>query len=126
VGVSHGKKSANEKGKFMLNKLWFFAVPLMMMSSISSAMTVVSGSQTDITQNVNATSTQFELSGTIVQYDQERSLILVNDKQYIVDGMGMLSPTDLKKGQFIKFNLEQSSTDNIGHITKIWIETKVK
>jgi hypothetical protein len=110
----------------MLNKLWFFAVPFMMMSSISSAMTVVSGSQTDITQNVNATSTQFDLSGTIVQYDQERSLILVNDKQYIVDGMGMLSPADLKKGQLIKFNLEQSSTDNIGHITKIWIETKAK
>lgn len=110
----------------MLNKLWVFAVPLMMTSAISSAMTIVSDYPTDITQNVNATSTQFDLSGTIVQYDQEKSLILINDKQYLVDGMGILFPADLQKGRLIKFNLEQSATDKMGHITKIWIETKAK
>lgn len=111
---------------FMLNKLWGFALPLMMMSAISSAMTVASDYATDVNPNINATSTQFDLSGTIVQYDEVTSLILINDKQYIVDGMGILAPADLQKGLLIKFNIEQSATDNIGHITKIWIETKAK
>lgn len=116
-----------KRGNIMLNKRWSFAVPLVMITSISCAMTTVNESQPeDITQNINVSSTQFDLSGTIVQYDQEESLILINDKQYLIDGMGILTPADLQKGQVIKFNLEQSSTDEIGHITKIWIETKAK
>lgn len=94
-------------------------------SQINMAMIVVvdeasqAESNSDLTTNI--VNTEFGLSGTIDAYKAEQSLIIVDGISYVLDGMGSLIEADLVQGQKIKFNLEKSSSENHGHITKIWL-----
>jgi hypothetical protein len=69
-----------------------------------------------------ATKTEFGLSGVINIYVANESIIVINGIRYLLDSKGSLADKDLTKGQKVKFNAEQSSTDYIGRITRIWIE----
>ena len=84
------------------------------------AVTVVSPDET----TTATTQTQFGLSGVINIYVADDSIIVINGIRYSLDGKGSLSDEDLTKGQTVQFNVEQSSDDYIGRITRIWIESE--
>ena len=73
------------------------------------------------TTNVVLTN-EYGLSGTISQYNVEQSIIRIDGVNYLLKGKGSLTNADLKPLLKIKYNLEQSATEEMGRITRIWIE----
>jgi len=77
--------------------------------------------------NVNTAENQavlnsFGVSGVIDTYDASQSIIVINGVSYTLSGKGDLSDADLTVGQIIKYNVEQSSDEDQGRVTRIWIE----
>jgi len=101
-----------------------FLISLFLYSTIisvnsASAITVVIPDQEG---TVKTAVTSFGLSGVIEEYDANQSQIVINGQRYILSGKGDLSESDLAAGQAIKYNVEQSPDENMGHVTRIWIE----
>ncbi|MFT6217464.1 MAG: hypothetical protein ACJA2Y_000581 [Cycloclasticus pugetii] len=72
----------------------------------------------------NESITHFALSGTITGFQALKSIIYIDGKKFILDGQGELTTADIKLGTHIKYNLEKSTREETGHITKIWLNTK--
>jgi len=86
-----------------------------------TAVTVVQVPNADASDNPVALNS-FGVPGTIDDYDAEQSLIVINGVSYTLRGKGDLSDADLILGQTIKYNVEQSSDEDQGRVTRIWIE----
>lgn len=104
----------------MQKVLLLVSIILLGTSSISIAVTVNKPSSLGAS---NVSITNFALSGVITRYQALRSIIVIDGKAYILDGKGELNNTDLKAGARIKYNLEKSTKENTGRVTKIWLDT---
>ncbi len=71
-----------------------------------------------------STQTEFARSGTITRYLPSKSIVTIDGNRYFLSGKGGFKNSDLKPGKKIKYNLEHSSSDKMGHITRIWVEKK--
>ncbi|MDF1688496.1 MAG: hypothetical protein P1U35_02665 [Cycloclasticus sp.] len=80
----------------------------------------------DSPTSLNESITHFALSGTITGYQALKSIIFIDGKKLILDGHGELTSADIKPGTHIKYNLEKSTREETGHITKIWLNIKEK
>jgi len=90
---------------------------------ITGAMAVMAVAPDDSSRTpAITTESQFGLSGIISHYSASKSLIVINGISYTLSGKGDLSDADLQIGQQIKFNVERSSNEYQGRITRIWIE----
>jgi len=105
--------------KILITALLGFGL-LMPFHSTLLAVTLVTPDET----NTATTQTQFGVSGVINIYVADDSIIVINGIRYSLDDKGSLSDEDLTKGQNVKFNVEQSSDDYIGRITRIWIDSE--
>ena len=102
---------------------------LMVLASVSPVIVAVTpGTEADQHSNVvsNVVRNEFGLSGMINRFDPKKSLIKIDGVKYILSGKGNLTDADLKPRLKIKYNLEQSSSEKIGRVTRIWIEEKIK
>jgi len=99
---------------------------LMTVTSISMAVTLSGQSGQDSTTPFNESTTHFALSGTITDYQASNAIIFIDGKEYILDGQGELTNADIKPGTHINYNLEKSSQEKTGHITKIWLNIEDK
>jgi len=66
--------------------------------------------------------TDFGLSGTIDSYQSAQSLIVIKGVKYTIADKGSLTDADLYQGREVLFNVDKSSTEEIGYITKIWLK----
>jgi hypothetical protein len=103
-----------------------FLIAILILGGLATMNTVTAVTVVE-EQNVNAAENQavlnsFGVSGVIDNYDANQSLIVINGVSYTLSGKGDLSDADLIVGQIIKYNVEQSSDEDQGRVTRIWIE----
>jgi hypothetical protein len=88
---------------------------LFILSPISIAMSLVSDSTT-----TNSINIQFGLSGIVQHYTAANAIISINNQHYILVDKSGLTDQDLSIGSSLNYNVERSTDEEHGRITKVW------
>jgi hypothetical protein len=99
----------------------FILIAVVVSSPATVARTSVS-SLGDVKTIKNAVQTKFGLSGEVTHFKPEKSIIVIDKVIYWLRA-GLVG-VDLKPGQDVMFNSEQSTKEKIGRITRIWVKEK--
>ena len=70
----------------------------------------------------NTVQTKFGLSGKITHFNPTKSIIVIDKVIYWL--RAGLTHADLKPGQKVMFNVDKSTKEKIGRITRIWMQEK--
>lgn len=106
----------------MKQKYFYLLLLLASLLPINLAMAVTAVTLSTPEQISNVSQTQFGLTGSIDNYEADLSLIVINGITYTLSGKGDLSDADLTVGRVIKYNVEKSTDEEQGRVTRIWIE----
>ncbi len=68
--------------------------------------------------------TEFGKTGTVSGVDPKGQWIRINNKKYILNGVGSIDPKNLRSGLRVHYNVEKEKGERNGRVTRMWIEKK--
>ncbi len=108
-----------------MKQIKYFILPALMAVypvTVAAMTAMVPGGEA--TAIINTVESQFGLSGTVTGYYPSQALIEVDGIRYTLRSEGLAKDVDLSTGSQVRYNLEKSSAEQRGRVTRIWIEAE--
>lgn len=99
----------------------FILIAIVAISPLTVARTSVSSLE-DVETIKNTVQTKFGLSGKVTHFKPKKSIIVIDKVIYWL--RAGFANVNLRPGQEVMFNLEQSPKEKIARITRIWVKEK--